>query len=233
MKSLIRQVLVLAPLLVTAASSACLTEKVRKTLTWNFSVNRIQGRPQPIDYRNLTAPGRGWVWREILTSTGRYDVSLPILFENEQDWKLVNCTAYFAPGDSGRGGCTSPDLALLAPPGGGKLGVLAHKGLWAVYELDEFRITPVGNAEGDLDGEVQGWKEDGGRVDMQFRIEGVQPGYRVELGEGWDSIVQWKVKLWNPHSHAEVGFVLDDVVSKWMTPFEVIWLDLTGYHCWR
>ena len=217
MKSLILQSLILAPFLVTSASAACQTTKVKKTLAWTYFVTGgpLGAPPPPLNYRNLTSPGRGYAWRERVQPSFDFDVTRPILLENDQDWKIVNCSSYFPPGDLGRQGCTSPDLALLAPPGGGKLGALDPKGVWAVYELLEFRITPVGPGTGDLQGEVQGWNENGGKVDMQFTIKNSQPGYRVKLTAGkWGSIVQWQVKLRSARSYTpEVGFVLDDVVS--------------------
>ena len=219
MKSQILQALILAPLLVASASSACVKTKVNKTLAWNYVV---YGGQSNINYFNLTSPGRGYAWRERVYNAvdWEYDVTRAILLENDQNWRLINCTAYFPPGAAARQGCTSPDLALLAPAGGGKLGALGPEDVWAVYELLEFRITPIaddtlGDVVGDVEGEVQGWKEDGGTVSMQFRIRGVQPGYRVTMSDGrWDSIVQWQVKLRNPHSYGEVGFVIDDVVSN-------------------
>ena len=236
MKPLTLHLLILALRLATSASAACLTTKVPKTLAWNFraSTHPRAPAPPPISYFNLTSPGRGYAWREIVFKEqgSENDVTRPILLENDQDWKVVNCSSYFLPGDLGRQGCTSPDLALLAPPGGGRLGSLGPKGVWAVYQLVEFRITPVGPGTGDLQGEVQGWKENGGKVDMKFTIKNSQPGYRVKLTGKWESIVQWQVKLRSARSYTpEVGFVLDDVVSIESPPLPpgFVWLDLMVY----
>lgn len=114
-----------------------------------------------------------------------------------------------------------------APPEKGKLGTISglrypETSYWAVYELIEFRLTPVVPAryyDELITVEVFGWYEDGSKATtLRFKIKGAEVGYRVELPPGgWDRILQWQVRVWwsagSRATREEFQYLIDDVVS--------------------
>lgn len=131
--------------------------------------------------------------------------------------------------------CTSPDLALLsspdtktgdAPPDKGKIGTIKGSkypglSLWAIYDLIEFRLTPIVPPkyyEESITVEVFGWRENGTiTTTIRFKIKGSEFGYRVELPKGeWNTIIQWQVRVWwsagSRRTRKDFKFLIDDVV---------------------
>lgn len=63
----------------------------------------------PVESYDLASPGRGFGWREPYGPVDGTDhLSRPIIFENDQGWKLVNCTFYFAANNPARKGVSIP-----------------------------------------------------------------------------------------------------------------------------
>ncbi|KAL0631378.1 hypothetical protein Q9L58_009750 [Maublancomyces gigas] len=162
-------------------------------------------------------------------------MSKPILFENDQGWKVINCTYYYPAGNPAREGCTSPDFAILNTPGGGigdgpldkgrigTLNKLAYpaQSVWAVYDLIEFRLTPVVDPkyyDEMITVEVFGWKEDGSKTEtMRFHIKGSETGYKVSTPYGtWNNILQWQVRVWwsagSRETREDFPYIIDDMV---------------------
>lgn len=131
--------------------------------------------------------------------------------------------------------CTSPDFAILNTPGGkigdgpldkgriGTLNALAHSGqsVWAIYDLIEFRLTPVVAPKyynEMITVEVFGWREDGSKTNtMRFKIKGSETGYKVTTPAGWDHILQWQVRVWwsagSRETREDFPYIIDDMVS--------------------
>ena len=208
MKSISLSLALVLPLCVTVFS--CETEKIRTTLTWSYSP--FSGQPTEHD---LVSAGSGYAWRERLLNSIGLDVTRPILFENSQRWKTVNCGVYFRDGERARNGCGNgtADIGLLGHAGKGRIGSLrGPPGVWAVYDLFEFKITPV--VDGEARGEVRGWTESGEQVKTkEFKVEAGEARHTVALPKGeWDRILQWQVMV--RVGGVEVGFLIDDVVSR-------------------
>lgn len=90
-----------------------------------------------------------------------------------------------------------------------------------MYDLLEFRLTPVVTGKflsEQITVEVFGWAEDGTATSaMRFKIKGSSVGYKVTVPKGWNSIIQWQVRVWwsagSTATRQDFPFLVDDVVS--------------------
>lgn len=73
-------------------------------MQWNFYLSGGRGPDPPVTSYDLVTPGRGFAWREPYGHDVSDHVSKPILFKNDQGWKVINCTYYYAADDPARKG---------------------------------------------------------------------------------------------------------------------------------
>lgn len=122
-----------------------------------------------------------------------------------------------------------------APPDKGKIGTLnaltyPAMSPWAIYDLVEFRLTPIVAAKflkEQVTVEVFGWREDGSATTaMRFNIKGSEVGYKVSVPGGWKNIIQWQVRVWwsagTGGTRQDFPFLIDDVVSTFRCGYPVL-----------
>lgn len=93
--------------------------------------------------------------------------------------------------------------------------------MWALYDLIEFRLTPVVASkyyDEMITVEVFGWREDGSKTNtMRFKIKGSETGYKVSPPYGtWNHILQWQVRVWwsagSRETREDFPYIIDDMV---------------------
>lgn len=77
-------------------------------MQWNFFVSGGRNPDPPVTSYDLVSPGRGLGWREPYGPVDGTDhMSKPILFENDQGWKVINCTYYYPAENPARKGVST------------------------------------------------------------------------------------------------------------------------------
>lgn len=85
-----------------------------RSAQWNFFLSGGRLANPPVTSYDLVSPGRGFGWREPYGPVDGTDhLSKPILFENDQGWKVINCTYYYAASDPARKGVRTPPTSCF------------------------------------------------------------------------------------------------------------------------